>query len=79
MPAKVAVKRPAARIPLVHAIYDLSEPLCGFNTVIVMHRRGANWIYGVEGMRATRPVGDHPGCDNPDETMQGLGYWVREK
>lgn len=77
MPAKVAVRRPAARIPLIHAVYDLTEPLCVCDTVIVMHRRGANWIYEVRGLHVGRPLGNHPGCDDPDETMRELGYWVR--
>ena len=50
MPAKIAVKRPAARIPLAHAIYDLSEPFCSCSTILVMHRREANWIYEVKGV-----------------------------
>ena len=42
MPVKVAVKRPTVKIPVKHAVYDLSEPLCGYDTVIVMFRRGMN-------------------------------------
>ena len=79
MPVKVAVKRPTVKIPVKHAVYDLSEPLCGYCTVIVMFRRGMNWIYAVEGIRVTKPLGNHPECDDPDETMRQLGYWVREK
>ena len=79
MPAKIAVKRPAARIPLAHAIYDLSEPFCGCSTILVMHRREANWIYEVRGVRAGRLLANHPGCDIPDETMRELGYWVTER
>lgn len=79
MPVKVAIKRPAIKLPFAHAVYDLTEPLCGCSTVIVMHRRGANWIYEVEGIHVRRPLGNHPDCDDPDETMRDLGYWIRAK
>lgn len=76
--AKVARRRPGIKMPFPQAVYDLDPPFNGCDTVIVMHRRGMNWIYKVEGIKVTTPIGNHD-CDDPDETIRGLGYWVQVK
>lgn len=80
MTARVATRRWERRkvLGIPACAYDLSVPFQGHDALVIFHRKGANWIHPLDGKKVGPPLGNHPDVDDPDVTMQELGYFVRQ-